>query len=333
MDNNKTSSLGLVKPADDTAVPRTSSSNGEVAIGIVEELGYSPSYRRVFEGIGSFALVLSVASSYRRGFVFLIRLSPMAAITIISSYQITYGGYWGLTWGWIIPSVLLLPQPLAIAELCSSMPVNGANYWWTAALAPPSLSRPFSFIAGWITVSQIITSLASLSYAGATSLSYAVPTLCPSWEPDNAQIMAIAMGLLIFWGLTSFLRMERIAWVFVLTCTIVLVTTAIYMIALPVTHSARNLQFAPASKVFSEYSNWSDWGSAVSVPTTFFSAAWSITGWNAPSYVAEETKNARVVSPRSIIQSYAAMAILGSIICIITAFCITDMESAALDPT
>jgi hypothetical protein len=37
--------------------------HGEVGIGIIEEFGYQPAYRRVFEGVGSFAIVLAVASS------------------------------------------------------------------------------------------------------------------------------------------------------------------------------------------------------------------------------------------------------------------------------
>ncbi|KAF4960046.1 hypothetical protein FSARC_10577 [Fusarium sarcochroum] len=321
MDNHNPSSANLVKTGRKQSMTlEPSINNEEIAIGIIDDLGYHPSYRRVFEGIGSFALVLSVAS-------------PMGGIAIISSYQIVYGGYWGLTWGWIIPAVLFFAQPLAIAELCSSMPVNGANYWWTAALSPPSLSRPLSFISGWITIAQIVTSLASVSFACGTSLATVVPIFHPEWEPNNAQIMSIAMGVVLFWGLTSFLRMESITWVFILSCSTVLLSTAIYVIALPITHSTQGLPFAPAAKVFGEYTNSSDWGRAVAVPMTFFSTAWVVTGWNAPSYVAEETKNARVVSPRSIVQTYLAMAILGAVICIISAFCITDMESTAIDPS
>ncbi|KFA74348.1 hypothetical protein S40288_06692 [Stachybotrys chartarum IBT 40288] len=294
--------------------------HGEVGIGIIEEFGYQPAYRRVFEGVGSFAIVLAVAS-------------PMMAITIISSYQITYGGYWGLTWGWFIPAILFFAQPIAVAELCSSMPVNGANYWWTAALAPPAWSRPLSFLLGWLTVTQAFTALASISFAGATSFARAISMFHPEWVATDAQIMGIAMAIVLLWGALSFLQMERIAMVFIANCAIVLITTFIYIIGLPAAHAARDRPFAPAADVFGDYTNYSDWNRPVAVPMTFFSVAWAVTGWNSPSYVAEETKNARVVCPRSILQTYAAMAILGFLMCVLSAFCIVDMDAAASDPT
>ncbi|KAF5598362.1 amino-acid permease [Fusarium pseudocircinatum] len=320
MNDQYSSSASLLKGRrENYGILEPSIRDGETTTGTVEDLGYHASYRRIFEGLGSFALVLSVAS-------------PVCGIAIGSSYQIVYGGYWGLTWGWIIPAVLFFAQPLAIAELCSSMPVNGANYWWTAALSPMSFSRPLSFISGWITIMQIVTSLASVSFACGTSLVTIISVFHPEWHPSNSQVMGIAMSIVIFWGVTSFLRMESIAWICILSCSTVLLSTVIYTMALPITHSLRGLPFAPAAKVFGEYKNSSDWGQAVAVPMTFFSTAWAVAGWNAPSYVVEETKNARVVGPRSIVQTYLAMAILGMIVCIVSAFCIEDIESATLDP-
>lgn len=111
------------------------------------------------------------------------------------------------------------------------------------------------------------------------------------------------------------------------------VTTLVYLIALPVTHSVQDLKFAAAADVFGSYQNFSGWGDAVAVPYTFFAVAWVVTGWSAPSYVAEETHNARQTAPRAILSSYTTTAALGMIVCIISAFCIEDMEAEAQDPT
>jgi amino acid transporter len=46
-------------------------------------------------------------------------------------------------------------------------------------------------------------------------------------------------------------------------------------------------------------------------------------------YVAEETHDARKEAPRAIVQSFCCTAVLGTIICLIFAFCIHDMDVAA----
>jgi amino acid transporter len=110
------------------------------------------------------------------------------------------------------------------------------------------------------------------------------------------------------------------------------VSAFVYMIALPVTHSTQGFKFADAADVFGSYQNFSGWGNSVAVPFTFFAVAWVVTGWAAPSYVAEETHNARLTAPRAVLSSYIATAALGGAICLISAFCIEDIEAAALDP-
>jgi hypothetical protein len=50
--------------------------------------------------------------------------------------------------GWVIPNLLMLPEVLAICELASAMPVNGAFYWGTGALVPPNCSHFVSYLTG-----------------------------------------------------------------------------------------------------------------------------------------------------------------------------------------
>lgn len=121
--------------------------------------------------------------------------------------------------GWIIPCFLFFPQPLAVAELCSAMPVNGAFYWWTAALAPPHLSKPLSFIAGWSSVVQIITGLASFSFACATAYVALIPMLGVNCTASNAAIMAIAMAVVLVWACTVSFQMEKVSWLFITSGT------------------------------------------------------------------------------------------------------------------
>lgn len=117
--------------------------------------------------------------------------------------------------GWIIPSIIFFPQALAIAELSSSMPVNGACYWWTAALAPSRLSRPLAFVSGWTNVLALFTSVASFSYATSASLRAAIALLEPNWAATDAQLMGMSFAMIFLWTCLTVLKLENIAMVYI----------------------------------------------------------------------------------------------------------------------
>ncbi|KAK6851477.1 hypothetical protein PG995_012599 [Apiospora arundinis] len=311
-----------VKENDDVdkSLARTQSFTSDlVEDTVVQDFGYEPTYSRIFSSIGSMSLTLAMAS-------------PMCGVFVAVTYQISYGGYWGLTWGWLVPAILFFPWALTTAEFCSAMPVNGANYWWTAALAPPSVSRPISFIAGMANVMNALTSIASMAWASSSAICTII-SMYNGWEPTNAMVFGISWALCILWYIMASMKMAQASQLYIGSASIVLVSTVIFFIALPVSQAVQGTPFASAAKVFGEYTNFSDWNDPVAVPMTWFTAAWVITGWNAPAAVAEETHNARIVAPRSIITTYSLMSVMGLMVCVLVAFCIPDIEAAAMDPT
>ncbi|KAJ5371474.1 uncharacterized protein N7496_007566 [Penicillium cataractarum] len=260
-------------------------------------------------------------------------LGPMSAISVSAFYLISYGGYFGLTWGWFIPSVILLPQVLAVSELCSSMPVNGAYYWWAAALAPPAWSRCVGFISGWVTMFGLLTGIASFSYAVAAGLAQSIMIAKPDWSASNPIIMAMALAVVVSWALTMALRLESISIAYIFTAAVMLLYTIIYLIALPVTHAVQGQPFPSAKTVFGSYQNYTDWDTGVAVTFTWFCAAWVNSIWMAPAYVAEETHNSRISAPKAMITSYLSTCMMGLFVTVITAFCIPDMDTLAADPS
>lgn len=157
----------------------------------------------------------------------------MSAFCFVSSYQTYYAGYWGLSWyvkvslvlcssldtdgicrGWVIPAVLQFSSALAIAELASSMPVNGAFYWWTSALAKPRFSRFSAFVTGWIIVMSLMCVLASFTWGLSAFLFSIIPFVQPDFVPTKGQQLGMSYGLVIFWVTASFLRAERMTYVF-----------------------------------------------------------------------------------------------------------------------
>jgi hypothetical protein len=117
--------------------------------------------------------------------------------------------------GWLVPSIILLPQCLSFCELCSAMPLNGATYWWTAALAPPRLSRPLSFISGCTIVLSLFTGVASFAFAAGQSIIHSIPLLKPDFTVTQAAQMGVAMGVLALWATLMTIKLERISILFI----------------------------------------------------------------------------------------------------------------------
>lgn len=107
--------------------------------------------------------------------------------------------------------------------------------------------------------------------------------------------------------------------------------TIVYTFALPITHRVQGRPFASAADVFGSYQSYSDWGAGVAIPYTWFAAMWVNSAWMCPVYVAEETKNASTETPKSIVMTYSVTAAAGLLVCLLAAFCITDMDAAGVD--
>lgn len=244
----------------------------------------------------------------------------------------------------------MLPQVIAIAELCSSMPVNGGFYWWAAALAPRKLSRSVGFIVGWFNVLSLATGLAAFAYAVASGLGQSI-TIATGHDFTLPELMGISMAIVTLWATLMLLRLENVSFVMIGTgeyikyqqrlpstdyeplATVLGLACFGLIIALPVTHSMKRLPFANAGDVFGKFTNYNvDWPeTGVAVPFSFYGALFVNSIWTAPAYVAEETHDARRQAPKAIMESFSCTAILGLGVCLTFAFCIPDMDTIAAD--
>lgn len=115
--------------------------------------------------------------------------------------------------------------------------------------------------------------------------------------------------------------------------SLVLVITVILIIGLPAAQAAQGIPFASAKAALGTYTNFSDWDRAVAVPFSFFTAFWTITGWQSPCLIVEGMQDARKTAPKAVLTSFVAMSLMGVVVCFICAFCITDIEVAAAEPS
>ena len=96
------------------------------------------------------------------------------------------------------------------------MPVNGAFYWWSGALAPPRYANMVSFVNGWVNVLSMFSATAAFVYAVASSLAFSVAIVAPDYNFTNAQLMGVSIAVLVVWTALMLLRLETITRIFVL---------------------------------------------------------------------------------------------------------------------
>lgn len=70
------------------------------------------------------------------------------------SIALPSGGPVAVLYGLIASGIGSLAVAVSLAEICSTYPTNGAQYEWTAVLAPRDHQRYLSYICGWILVAS-----------------------------------------------------------------------------------------------------------------------------------------------------------------------------------
>lgn len=92
---------------------------------------------------------------------------------------------------------------------------------------------------------------------------------------------------------------------------------------------ATNDQKQPAAFVFSEFQNFSGWGSAMAAIVGILQACFGMCCYDAPSHMTEEMKSASKEAPKAIILSVVLGAVTGFAFLLTLCFCIGDINTTA----
>ncbi len=103
---------------------------------------------------------------------------------LIFDYGINTGGPVVIVWGWVIGSIMTWTTVRCLAEICSTYPVAGSVFHWSALLAGRKWGPSASYICGWFNLlgnaacdtsfaygfAQMISATISLSSNGENNL-------------------------------------------------------------------------------------------------------------------------------------------------------------------
>ncbi|KAB8072757.1 amino acid/polyamine transporter I [Aspergillus leporis] len=278
----------------------------------LENLGYEQELKRTFGLLGMIGFSFSVVTSW----------TALSGVFIVG---VTSGGPPVMVFSFIGVSLLTLAVAIPMAEMCSMYPVAGGQYSWVAALAPPSIARGLSYISGWFMLIGILAmgatnnSIAANFVLGMANLVFPEYTI-ERWQTVLvAYLVAFMATALNIWGPHLLNRISR----FILIWNIG--SFLITMIVLLATNDNKQ----PASFVFSEFQNFSGWGSAMAAIVGILQACFGMCCYDAPSHMTEEMKSASKEAPKAIILSVVLGAVTGFAFLLTLCFCIGDINSTA----
>ncbi|KAB8207845.1 Amino acid permease [Aspergillus parasiticus SU-1] len=287
-----------------------SESTGEDAR--LENLGYEQELKRTFGLLGMIGFSFSVVTSW----------TALSGVFIVG---VTSGGPPVMVFSFIGVSLLTLAVAIPMAEMCSMYPVAGGQYSWVAALAPPSIARGLSYISGWFMLIGILAMGATNNSIGANFVLGMANLVFPDYTIERwhtvlvAYLVAFIATAINIWGPHLLHRISR----FILIWNIgsFLITTIVLL--------ATNDHKQPASFVFSEFQNFSGWGSSMAAIVGILQACFGMCCYDAPSHMTEEMKSASKEAPKAIILSVVLGAVTGFAFLLTLCFCIGDINTTA----
>ncbi|CAD6586199.1 MAG: hypothetical protein ASARMPRED_002470 [Alectoria sarmentosa] len=249
---------------------------------------------------------------------------------ILFTTGLTNGGSAGLVYGYLLVWIGTVAIFTTMAELASMAPTAGGQYHWVWMLAPPRCRRFLSFIMGWLVICGWQAILAGGGYFGGTVIVALIQLNHDHYVPE------LWHGTLIFWAIV-------LVAVFINTVTssvlpkiesfiLVFHVIGFFAVLIPVVHLAPDR--ASAHDVFTQFSNGGAWPSqGLSFFIGLVGNVFAMLGCDSAVHMAEETKNAEVVVPWSMLTTTVLNGALGFAIVIAVLFVTTDITAVLASPT
>ncbi|KAJ6103054.1 hypothetical protein N7486_005481 [Penicillium sp. IBT 16267x] len=260
------------------------------------------------------------------------------SLTILSSWEaiansfqsgLVNGGPAGLVWGMVLSIIGTMTLVLSLAELASMCPLAGAQYHWTAVLAPPRIRAFTTWMQGWITVFGWQAALASICYLMATQIQAMVMMNNPEYVPQQWQ------GTLIMWAIVTVVGFINIYGIKILPALQMLggIMHIIFFIAIIiplVLLSRRSTSQFVFTQLMTTEEGWQSKGVAWCLG--MLTVTYCFLGFDGVVHMSEEVRDPATIIPRILVQSIAINGLMAFVFLLVLLFCIGSIEQALNPP-
>lgn len=289
---------------------------------LLMNLGYQPELRRNFRPIEVFGIAFSI-------------MSLVPSIISVLTFSLSAGPV-GMTWGWLIPSVLILSVGTSLAEAASSSPTSGGLYYCSFLYAPKNLKCVMAWLAGYANTFGLIGGICSINY-GAAGMILSIPGMATDgeWEASRYATYGVFVACVLSQCVVATLTSRLMAKLQTFCIVINMVVLILICIAFPVGLKSKGERPLNSGEfVFTNKQNYYPgyaygWGFILA----WQAAAWTIGAFDSCIHLAEEASNAATAVPLGITLSIAMCGILGFAVLAIFAAVMNPDVSQTLETT
>ncbi|OJJ50178.1 hypothetical protein ASPZODRAFT_22854 [Penicilliopsis zonata CBS 506.65] len=260
------------------------------------------------------------------------------SITLLASWEsiasgfsegLTNGGPAALVWGMLLSISGTMALAMSLGELASICPLAGAQYHWTALLAPPKIRAFCTWMQGWITVFAWQAAGTSICFLVATQIQGLMILNYPDYVYERWHgtllmwaVMLVSLAINIF-AVRSLPLLQLCGGIMHIAFFIVLVVPLVLL-------SPRST----SKFVFTQLLNENGWKSnGVAWCLGMLTVTYSLTGFDGALHMSEEVRNPAKVIPRILIQTIAINGTLAFAFILVLLYCIGDVDTVMSTPT
>lgn len=209
--------------------------------------------------------------------------------------------------------------------MSSMTPLAGAQYHWTAVLAPPRVRAFSTWIQGWITVFGWQATTTSICYLLAAQIQGMVLLNDSDYVPKQWHgtlimwALILGSGLINIYGIKIMPALQMMGGILHITFFIALVVPIILL-------SRRSTSQFVFTELLTADGGWQSPGIAWCLG--MLTVTYCFLGFDGAIHMSEEVRNPAVVMPRVLIQTLAINGVLAFVFLIVVLFCIGSVEEA-----
>lgn len=257
----------------------------------------------------------------------------LSSVRLLFFLGLLAGGPLAMWTSFLVSSVFMSITAAVLAEICSALPVSGSIYIWAAQAAGRKYGRFIGFIAAWWIATSWMTSTSTICQVSANyilSLATVYDLNFPGGiSNDNIKwrvvVWILSESLLLLSVLPNYLHSRWYPILFRGAMIIMFLDFMLCLIWLPVGVS-KTYGFRSVHDAFLATNNGTGALPAWNWILSYFFAASACMGFDATGHVAEETKNANVVTARNLFRSCVATSVGGFVTLILFLFCTPNLE-------
>ncbi|KAE8397972.1 amino acid/polyamine transporter I [Aspergillus pseudonomiae] len=239
------------------------------------------------------------------------------------------GGSAGAVYTYLFVWFSTLCTLATLSELVSMAPTSGGQYHWVAILAPRWCHKFLSFITAWLVILGWLGAFASGVYMASSQIMGFVTITHTAFQPQPYQVM------LLYWAYVAFAMFINVGTGRLLPkfegFVLILHIAGFFVILIPLSYLGDHVS---ANEVFGSFNNEGGWPSlGLSLFVGMLGSNFAFTGCDAAIHMTEETRNATVTIPRSIMMSIVLNGSLGFGILLVTLFNLQDVDHVLNSPT